>query len=415
MGMFSFGGDTGETQDSLARKRAIADAMMQSQIQPDNAWSGAANAVEKISGALLGRKLDGQQAEMDSNRNQTVAQALATMRGTPEWKNPDNPDEGIPATAGDNAAAYDMLAKSGDPRLVDIAMKLQMQDMASKGEEQTWQSHFNAENTAQNERLTKTQEFQAQQNALNNARALEAAKLGAGSRYYAVPTSQGWVKMDKSTGATELISPSEAASMPQMGQGQIPGQAPAPTPPPAAIPYLPVNADPNVQGAVAAAKASASAQGTAQGEAVANLPSATQGKDFILGLINDVKTDPQLDNALGIVGSKMPSIPGYNSGVVAKIDQLKGNAFLQAFQSLKGGGQITEVEGQKAEAAQARLNRAQTRDEYQSAMDDMAKLVEDHYTVAQQKAGASIVLPGGGVPNVGDTLTINGVNVKRLQ
>lgn len=182
MGMFSFGGDTGETQDSLARKRAIADAMMQSQIQPDNAWSGAANAVEKISGALLGRKLDGQQAEMDSNRNQTVAQALATMRGTPEWKNPDNPDEGIPATAGDNAAAYDMLAKSGDPRLVDIAMKLQMQDMASKGEEQTWQSHFNAQNDAQNERLTKTQEFQAQQAQAANARMLEAARLSQGNR-----------------------------------------------------------------------------------------------------------------------------------------------------------------------------------------------------------------------------------------
>jgi len=185
MGMFSFGGDTGETQESLARKRAIADAMMQSQIQPDNAWSGAANAVEKISGALLGRKLDGDQARLDDTRNNTVAQALAAMRGTPEWKNPDSPNDpsaGIPATAGDNAAAFDMLAKSGDPRLVDIAMKLQMQDQESKAQEQTWQNHFNVQNEAQNERLTKTQEFQAQQAQAANARMLEAARLSQGSR-----------------------------------------------------------------------------------------------------------------------------------------------------------------------------------------------------------------------------------------
>tara|TARA_R110000823_G_scaffold10557_7_gene36789 strand:+ start:347 stop:1513 length:1167 start_codon:yes stop_codon:yes gene_type:complete len=192
MGMFSFGGDTGETQESLARKRAIAEAMMQGQTKPVDAWSGAANAVEKISGALLGRQIRSQQAELDSNRNQTVAQALAAMRGTPEWKNPDNPDEGIPASAGNNAVAYEMLAKSGDPQLVDLAMKLQMQEQAKQSEDQTWQSRFNMQNEAQDARLTKTQEFQAQQARAVNDRMLEAARLSQGSRApVAIMTPEG--------------------------------------------------------------------------------------------------------------------------------------------------------------------------------------------------------------------------------
>ncbi len=35
----------------------------------------------------------------------------------------------------------------------------------------------------------------------------------------------------------------------------------------------------------------------------------------------------------------------------AMLDQVQGGAFLQAFESLKGGGQITQIEGEKATQA----------------------------------------------------------------
>ena len=42
------------------------------------------------------------------------------------------------------------------------------------------------------------------------------------------------------------------------------------------------------------------------------------------------------------------------------LDQISGTAFLEAFETLKGGGTITEMEGQKATAAMARLATTQS-------------------------------------------------------
>jgi hypothetical protein len=53
------------------------------------------------------------------------------------------------------------------------------------------------------------------------------------------------------------------------------------------------------------------------------------------------------------------------------LDQIGGSAFLQAFESLKGGGQITEVEGAKATAAMARLNTAQRDDTFKASLEEL--------------------------------------------
>ncbi|MDB6179341.1 hypothetical protein PAF17_17785 [Paracoccus sp. Z330] len=54
-----------------------------------------------------------------------------------------------------------------------------------------------------------------------------------------------------------------------------------------------------------------------------------------------------------------------------RIQQAQGQTFLEAFESLKRGGQITEVEGKKVGVAMARLNRAQATDAYQDALNDL--------------------------------------------
>jgi len=60
---------------------------------------------------------------------------------------------------------------------------------------------------------------------------------------------------------------------------------------------------------------------------------------------------------------------------LVKIDYLKSNAFMQAFKSLKGGGQITEKEGEAATAALARLKRTQSPKEFTKGLTEFANII----------------------------------------
>jgi hypothetical protein len=65
----------------------------------------------------------------------------------------------------------------------------------------------------------------------------------------------------------------------------------------------------------------------------------------------------------------IPGTQGYDFG--QRVAQLQGQAFLQAFQSLKGGGTITEVEGKKAEQAIARLNTGLSEKDFRQALGEL--------------------------------------------
>ena len=108
--------------------------------------------------------------------------------------------------------------------------------------------------------------------------------------------------------------------------------------------------------------------------------------DSIDGILND----PALDRSTGLF-SAMQNIPGtdqYRFGTRAR--QLEGQAFLQAFESLKGAGQITEVEGLKATQAIGRLDTAQQADDYREALNDLRSIL----TTAQAR-GAAMQSPDG--------------------
>lgn len=53
------------------------------------------------------------------------------------------------------------------------------------------------------------------------------------------------------------------------------------------------------------------------------------------------------------------------------LDKIKGGVFLNAFESLKGGGQITELEGKKAEEAGARLLTTQKPEDFRAALAEL--------------------------------------------
>lgn len=106
-------------------------------------------------------------------------------------------------------------------------------------------------------------------------------------------------------------------------------------------------------------------------------------------LVDQALNHPGLGTATGLSGTLHPSnyIPGTDAMNFKSISkQLQGNAFLSAYAALKGGGQITEIEGTKAENAIARLQTAQSTEEYKSALKDYQSVIAQ----GLKRAGVSI-------------------------
>lgn len=110
-------------------------------------------------------------------------------------------------------------------------------------------------------------------------------------------------------------------------------------------------------------------------------------------LIKSIKDAPGFSAVIGkpnILKGQIPyigAILGSSAAdVQAKIDQLKGKNFLQAFESLKGGGAITEREGAAAENAIARMNQSQSEPEFIKALDDLQGVINVGMARMEDKA-----------------------------
>lgn len=140
--------------------------------------------------------------------------------------------------------------------------------------------------------------------------------------------------------------------------------------------------------------------GEAVGTAEGALPGVSQMAQHIASQVEDLKSDPYLPNMLGPVDSRLPNVTADAARVQGKIDQLKGGAFLQARQMLKGGGAITDYEGQKAEAAWTRLQTAQRPEDFTAALDEFNYYVQQGLAKLEQQAGMGAPrAPGYGSPS----------------
>lgn len=139
--------------------------------------------------------------------------------------------------------------------------------------------------------------------------------------------------------------------------------------------------------------------GKQAGEAKASLGNALATGQQALDLINSIYDDPALPSILGNFDGRMPAgIPWLTGGQAgadldAKIQQLQGKTFLEAYATLKGGGQITEVEGAKAQAAIGRLQRTQSPEAYRAALNDLRDVIASGMERARQKAGMTGASP----------------------
>jgi hypothetical protein len=87
-----------------------------------------------------------------------------------------------------------------------------------------------------------------------------------------------------------------------------------------------------------------------------------------LNMIDSLLADPELASGVGWKSTLGVLPESKAKELKTKIDQIKGDVFLKAFESLKGGGQITEVEGKKAEASLQRLDPTLSVDEFKKAL-----------------------------------------------
>lgn len=153
--------------------------------------------------------------------------------------------------------------------------------------------------------------------------------------------------------------------------------------------------------------------GEARGKFQVNMPEVMRSGALMKRTIDSIVNDKNLDNAVGVTAGHpwMPTIRQGSANVEAKIKQIQGGVFMQAYQSLKGGGAITDAEGAKASQSLARVQ--ETRQDpkaYREALQEFKRDIEDLEELAKLKAAGrghewkprSTETDKAGAPQVGD-------------
>jgi hypothetical protein len=159
------------------------------------------------------------------------------------------------------------------------------------------------------------------------------------------------------------------------------------------------------------------AVGAAQGEEIAGQAQSIQTAQNMVNLIDAAIAHPgraKVTGASGIINAPFgQAFPGTDAADYMAIQrQLEGKAFLQAFDSLKGGGQITEVEGRKATEAIGRLSTAQSDEAYLEALNELKGIAQTALTRGQQ---GSTVTPQPATPALSQPVEIDGYTIEQVE
>lgn len=143
------------------------------------------------------------------------------------------------------------------------------------------------------------------------------------------------------------------------------------------------------------AQASATAVGTASGTAKAAIPAQSRKIVQIRKQVAELKNHPGKGDAVGsAIKAYTPAMPGGDKAdFLKRKEQIEGGAFLAARQELKGGGSISDVESLRAEQAFIRMSRAQSVEDFDTALDEFLSAVEDGYAALQEVAGMTENIP----------------------
>ena len=175
---------------------------------------------------------------------------------------------------------------------------------------------------------------------------------GAQPFYNFLPTDKGYVVGNARTG--------------EMSPGAIGGN-----------PVIRSTDSPALQGELSRVKASGKETGETTTKAALDLNNVVAQGEEAISLTDKLIAHPGRTMATGassLMGvQKIPGTKAHDFMVALK--QVKGKQFLQAFNVLKGGGQITEIEGQKATDAMSRMDNAGSEGAFVEAAEDFKNVI----------------------------------------
>jgi hypothetical protein len=117
----------------------------------------------------------------------------------------------------------------------------------------------------------------------------------------------------------------------------------------------------------------------------------------MLNQIDAVLNHRAFEAGTGLSGRVLNAVPGtptYDFG--QRVEQIQGQTFLQAFESLRGGGAITEIEGQRGMQAIARLNTGQSSSDFRQSLRELREII----AAAQERARNRVPQSGATAPGV---------------
>jgi hypothetical protein len=172
-------------------------------------------------------------------------------------------------------------------------------------------------------------------------------------------------------------------------------------------PFAVESKTPEFQRDVAEQRATGAETGKQRAEAQMNYPALVDKANQGLQVVEDLLKHPGMSPAVG-VSSMFPSMPGGDAAnYEARLRQLEGKMFLDAFESLRGGGQISEIEGVKATQAISDISVKQSLDAHKKSLETLRDIFSAAKRRAAIKAGykdesesTSFTTGGGFPPNI---------------
>lgn len=389
---------------------------------PQSQYPGqaVANAGAQMVNALALKNYEGKQQAKEADYSKALASALAPQQVMNQEGQDMQLPGGSPQATGSMMQSPDsnqILAKllgSGNADVTrdfaPMAVQSQMQAQALANQPMTPYQQANLGQQASNAQATRdaaatnlqaTQTFTSGQNDLNRQSAMDIAKLRADSQLGSSGNVQSVQQIQLDDGRAGLLT------VYRNGKREIVDMA--------GKPVISSQRDPSALFNQNAAKSGGTAAGTvaeAQPVTDANFQSIMN----TLGEFEKPEVKSQAGRALGM-SSYLPTIPGYNSDFRSRVGQLNGQAFLQAFNTLRGGGAITETEGAKATQAILRAQQANTEPEFYNALGEAKEIFTRAYQATSKRGARGAVVPqlqGGGPPQAAPAAP-GGWKVERVQ
>lgn len=135
-------------------------------------------------------------------------------------------------------------------------------------------------------------------------------------------------------------------------------------------------------------------------EKAAEAESAASTMDNMLNTIRRVRKNPSLPRVLGTIEGRLPAVLSDESAdAIALIDNLGSQAFLAQIPAIKGMGQLSNVEGEKLQAALQNLTRVQSESQFRASLAEAERLVMKARSTVGKRMG--VPMPPIDAPGVG--------------